>query len=450
MFLSFLYLGGSFCMAMILVYVSKQSQRCKYIFNLIFSGLVGINVRLTTSKEEFAGFEGPKINYSGELFEDAIFFEPAPLLFESGIRNQNVKLVEYKNIPCLFPVFDKHSSLPFDPFAAAFYMVSRYEEYFPFIKDKYDRYVASQSIASQKHFLQKPVVNYWAEMVKEIVNNYYPALKFRQKKYQFIPTIDIDAAYAFRLKGFVRNSGGFLKSLADRNFSEFFQRARVLSGLEKDPFDTYDYQFTLQKKYNLKPVYFILFADYGYNDKNISVGNIKFQYLLKTIADYAPVGIHPSFGSNFHPEKLEQEVANLSAVLKCEITKSRQHFLMLNFPATYRNLINLDIADDYSMGYASQIGFRAGIADTFPFYDLDSDTATHLQIHPFAVMDGTLADYLQIHVDEALQKIKPLIDETKAVKGTFMSIWHNVSLSNQGKWKDWRNVYEEMIQYALP
>jgi hypothetical protein len=123
---------------------------------------------------------------------------------------------------------------------------------------------------------------------------------------------------------------------------------------------------------------------------------------------------------------------------------------MLNFPATYRNLINLDIADDYSMGYASQIGFRAGIADTFPFYDLDSDTATHLQIHPFAVMDGTLADYLQIHVDEALQKIKPLIDETKAVKGTFMSIWHNVSLSNQGKWKDWRNVYEEMIQYALP
>ena len=44
---------------------------------------------------------------------------------------------------------------------------------------------------------------------------------------------------------------------------------------------------------------------------------------------------------------------------------------------SYQILIDLDITDDYTMGYATLPGFRAGIADTYRFYDLEHDNVTN-------------------------------------------------------------------------
>jgi hypothetical protein len=162
------------------------------------------------------------------------------------------------------------------------------------------------------------------------------------------------------------------------------------------------------------------------------------------------VGIHPSFNSNFNPKKLKLEKELLSKVLNREINCSRQHFLFLQFPSTYRNLINLDITDEYSMGFASQPGFRAGICSSFKFFDLEMDVETQLNIHPFTYMEGTLRDYLKISAEEAMDVIKPLIDEVKAVHGNFISIWHNESLGGMKRWTGWQKVYEDMIKIATP
>jgi len=276
----------------------------------------------------------------------------------------------------------------------------------------------------------------------------YPAIIFRKRTYRFQPTYDIDAAYSYNHKGLTRTLGGFLKASYSGNFPEVKQRLRVLLNFEKDPFDTFALQFKWQKEYALHPVYFILFADYGLNDKNIPVNDRNFQALIKAIADHAEVGIHPSYGSNSKPEKLVTEIARLSRVLRREITCSRQHFLKLELPSTYRNLINLDITDDYSMGFASQPGFRAGICDTFNFYDLDLETETKLRVHPFAIMDGTLIDYLRINPDHAYKQIDPMLSEVKSLGGTFISLWHNHTLSNEGQLKGWVKVYEELLKNA--
>lgn len=434
---------------MLLVYLSRVTRRSTYTLDLIFRELVGIDYKITTSAEEFLSYQGERVNYSAKAFDEELFFAAHSLLFENGIKNQEVKVIDFEDTIGLFPVYDKKSIFPFDPFAATFYLVTRYEEYFPFIKDNYGRYIANQCIAHQNNFLQKPVVNQWALKIRKRLFDFFPGIKFKTKKYSFIPTYDVDAAWSYRQKGFVRTIGGYLRSLADRNYEEMMLRTKVLLGLADDPFDTFSWQFELQKKYFLCPIYFILFAEYGLNDKNIPVNNVKFRHLLKILGDYAEVGIHPSFGSNFQRKKLEQEVSDLSFVLKREIVKSRQHFLMLSFPTTYRNLINLDITDDYTMGYASQPGFRAGIADTFYFYDLDADAATRLRVHPFAFMEGTLADYLKLSKEDALANMKALVDEVKKVDGTFISLWHNESLSDQQHWAGWRTVYEEMVRYAL-
>jgi hypothetical protein len=41
------------------------------------------------------------------------------------------------------------------------------------------------------------------------------------------------------------------------------------------------------------------------------------------------------------------------------------------------------------------------------------------------------------------------IKVVKSVNGEFISIWHNESLSDKGRWQGWRKVYEEMVKSAV-
>jgi hypothetical protein len=294
------------------------------------------------------------------------------------------------------------------------------------------------------------MVNIWAYQIGKILTYTFPGFKIAGHKYQFIPTIDIDAAWSYRQKGLFRTFGGYANSMVNLDFEAMLERSRVLFGKQPDPFDTYEFMHNIHRKYKLNAIYFILFAEYGFNDKNIPVKSRKFQTLIKSLADFNKVGIHPSYNSNDYPKKLRQEVENLSQVLNRPITKSRQHFLKVLIPTTFRNLINLDITDDYSMGFAAKPGFRAGICCTYKFYDLDLDTETKLNLHPFTFMEGTLRDYMGVTPEKAIEIIELLVEEVKAVNGTFISLWHNESLSELKRWKGWRNVYEEMIKLALP
>ncbi len=432
---------------MLLIYTHKITHRNKYIFNLIFKDYLSIDFALTDNVEEFKNSTVPKLSYTINPVADELFFTSRSLLFESGITEQNISIFEYNNEKVFFAT-GKASALPFDVFAASFFLVSRYEEYLPHIRDEHDRFDAKDSLAFQNNFLQKPLVNIWALWIKNALKNKYPQLQFPERKYQFVSTIDIDNAYAFREKGFTRSIGGYLKAFSKFDINEVKQRTKVLLGLEKDPYDTYDFQLEILRKHKFKSIYFFLLGDYGVNDKNLPIESKKFQSLIKTLGDYADVGIHPSYGSNKSKEQLKKEVGRLSKVLHRDVTKSRQHFLKLTLPETYRNLIDLDIKDDYTMGFASQVGFRASICTPFNFYDLDMELETKLKVHPFAIMEGTLKYYMKVKPEDAMKKIKPLIDEVKAVNGDFMSLWHNDTLNNQNLWIGWQKVYQEMVEYA--
>lgn len=432
---------------MLLIYTHKITHRNKYTFNLMFKDIIGIDFTLTTDVEEFERYDGAKLSYTHNPITDELFFTSRHLLFETGINEQNISVFEYEDHKVFFAT-GKASALPFDVFAASFYLVSRYEEYLPHIRDIHDRFDAKDSLAFMNGFLEKPVVNTWALLVKGLLQKKFPDLFFPEKKFEFISTLDIDNAYAYREKGFTRSIGGYLKSISDGNFSEIAERTRVLLGMEKDPYDTYDFQLEILKKYKFKSIYFFLLGDYGPNDKNLPIESTKFQSLIKMLADYAQVGIHPSYGSNSSKAQLKKEINRLSHVLHRDVTKSRQHFLKLTMPETYRNLIDLDITDDYTMGYAFQVGFRASICTPFNFYDLDTELETKLKIHPFAVMEGTLKYHMKLQPKAGFEKIRSLIDEVKAVGGVFISLWHNDTVNDRKIWKGWKAVYEEMVIYA--
>jgi len=326
--------------------------------------------------------------------------------------------------------------------------VSRYEEYLPSVKDIHQRFQAENSLAYKHDFLQKPLINIWANSLMQKIKQKHPDLEVISPTYNYISTIDIDNAFYYLEKGFVRSLAGFFASLFNFDFNGIQQRFAVLSGKKKDPYDTYDTQLKLQKEYNLKVIYFILLADYGLNDKNISFTKRKFQLLIKRLADYASIGIHPSYGSNTNFAKLPKEIKRLEGITKREVTKSRQHFVKLTSPETYNQLVDLGIRDDYTMGFASAIGFRASICSAYTFYNLDTETILPIKIHPFAVMDATLFYYLKLSPAKSIAQISALIEEVKNVNGTFISLWHNDTFSNYKQWEGWESVYKEMIKVA--
>lgn len=431
----------------LLIYTHQITSRNRYTFRLYFAELLGLHYKITDNEQEFRAYQGPRLSYTQQQLSDELFFNSRSLLFEAGITEQNITVFEWENRKVFYAV-GKSSALPFDLFAAGFYLVSRYEEYLPHIRDKLDRFDAHQSLAWQNGFLREPVINQWALLLATILCEKFPQLNCSLKSYTYVATIDIDNAWAYKEKGIVRTLGAIGRDLFKLDFTEFKNRIRVLTGLQKDPYDTYDFQLQLHKRYGINPIYFFLVGDYGINDKNIPVQNRRFRQLIRHIADYSQVGVHPSFGSNKFPEKLKVEISRLRSILHYDITRSRQHFLMLKFPDTYRNLWERDIRDDYSMGFANEVGFRAGICTPFNFYDLDLESEATLRIHPFAVMDATLNLYMKLKPEEAIIQVKELINKVREVKGVFMTLWHNETLSDEKQWQGWREVYEEILVFS--
>jgi len=433
----------------LLIFVSKKTNRLRYTFKLVFSDLLKYPYKLTTNLDEFQSSDLPKFIYNDKPSSDDLFFRSTELLLQRGIENPFLDPFDFEGIKAFFPVYDDESVLPFDVFAAIFYLTARYEEYQPYVRDEHGRFTAHLSISTELDILRKPVVNIWALKIKAILKEKYPSLKFRQLKFRFVPTYDIDSAFAYSQKGFIRSLGGYVLDIKDFNWEKVAQRTRVLTRMEKDPYNTFDLQIEYQKQNKLRPIYFILFGRYGQYDKNLNVRNKTFRQKIKKIGDYAQIGIHPSYNTIEYPERLSFEIDNLSRVINKEVSRSRQHFLRLMLPQTYRNLVEHDITDDYSMGYAALPGFRAGICSSYNFYDLDMEGETKLRIHPFAVMDGTLKDYMDLTPADAIEQIRVLINEVKAVNGTFISLWHNDTFSNQHRWVGWLRVYEELLKMAV-
>lgn len=425
---------------MIQVFSVKKTNRLDYTCEVLFKHILKCDYKIICAKNDL-DFNFPVLNYSEEKISDTLQIIPTELLFNDNIKKYTIEVEE----DYYFFKTSSNNLIRFDLLASSFYMLSRYEEYLPFESDLHDRFNAEDSLAYKNDFLKKAVVNRWAMKIKSHIQEIYPGYNFPNLEYNYISSFDIDIAYAYKNKGIIRLVGGGVKSLMKGDFEDLYKRIQYVLGLKSDPFDVYTYIFDSLDKYNLKSLFFFLTGELGEYDKNISLEKFKYQELIEGVSNKTNIGIHPSYGSNKSFAILKKEIENFRTKLNVEVVKSRQHYLKLSFPETYINLIKLGIKEDYTMGYASQIGFRAGICTPFPFFDLKKNLPTELMIHPFQVMDGTLNQYLKFTPDEALKEVEVICHEVKYVEGTFVTLWHNESLSEFRQWKGWKIVFEQMI-----
>jgi hypothetical protein len=428
------------------IYSAEDSPRLRYIAGIILEDILGLSWSVITDKRKLG--KHPVINYSADSIARSFKINPAALLFEKGIFPKQIVISEWKGLPAFFQI-SAGSDLPFDIFAASFFLVARYEEYCEAEHDDYGRFSSSSSIAVKNGFLERPVVDLWAKELAKALLNKFPNLVFRRNEYRSILTIDTDQPFAYLGKNLFRSISSFFGE-KNRNRGTVGDHYRIITKEAKDPFDVFDYVIENIEKNNIDTKFFFPVGNRSKYDNNPSWRNEEYRRLIHKIAAKFQIGLHPSFVAGGDGSLIETEANRLRVILGKEIAFCRFHFIRLFTPNSYNNVINAGISQDYSMGYPDAPGFRAGIARPYFFYNVIDDRLTDLKIIPFQVMDVTLYDYKKLDPEDSKEIILRLINETRKVGGLFVSIWHNTSLLENEDWKKWREVFEFMIKNQCP
>lgn len=428
---------------MLLVYTHKITPRLRYTFNHLCKRILGLEVRFTSKVEDFIAHDSLKMSYTKQPLSSELFVRSNDILFEQGLSDIEIKVQQWDNTKAFFSAGER-SDLPYDIFAASFYLLSRYEEYLPHVKDEYGRFMANESLAYKNRFLNQPVVDIWAYKLKSKLKERFPDYQFPDRVYKLKPVIDVPMAFYFKQKGLLRTIGGTLNDILRFRFRQLYQRYLVIMGFKRDPYDTFKWIITKQKQSDYKFLVLFLIGDYSTYDKNINSSKKEFISLIKSVSDYCEVGLKASYFSLDKIEILKREKIKIEGIINTELKAVRNSFSKLNLPSSYRNFIELDIFNDYSMGYVDTLGFRAGTCTPFQFYDLDYEVQTPLRINPYHVLDFGLLKYAS-QLDKSEHLIK-LIEEVKAVNGTFIPVFHNYSFSNIERWKGFKELFNMILE----
>lgn len=427
---------------MLLVYTHKISPRLKYVFKHICTRILGVEVDFTTQIESFIAHDSLKMSYTKQQLGNEFFIKSHDLLFEQGLSDVDVNVQPWENTKGFFSAGDK-SAIPFDIFAASFYLLSRYEEYLPHVKDEYGRFLATESIAFKNGFLEQPVVDIWAFKFRDALKLQFEDFNFPERKYSIKPIIDVPTAYHFKLKGVMRGVGGTIKELVQFKFKTLYTRFMVVFGLQHDPYDTFKYIVNKQKQSDYKFLFFFLLGDFSTYDKGTNPNSKHFISLIKHVADYCHVGLKASYFALENSEVLKKEKMRMEDILNVPLKASRQSFSKLNLPESYRNLIEHEILEDYTMGYVSFMGFRAGTCTPFLFYDLDYEVQTPLKINSYHLMDYTLLK--QHSLLDKKKALNTIINEVRSVNGEFIPIFHNYTFGDVERWKGFKELFNIIL-----
>src|ERR1700750_2763743 len=120
-------------METIVVYSPGNSDRLKYILDWLLKERLQLHYKVVTDEEEVKKL--PFCIAYGKSLPNSLSIPDNGLLWQTGVKQQEPDAGTWNNIPTLFHTANGQYTLPFDIFSAVFYLLSRYEEYYPFKAD---------------------------------------------------------------------------------------------------------------------------------------------------------------------------------------------------------------------------------------------------------------------------------------------------------------------------
>lgn len=420
---------------MITLYTDFESPRLTYICGHLFRTILGHELRITTNDEDKAD-----IRYSKKTKNSVLTIRPYGLLNEEDIHEQKISAISWEGLPAFFAT---EGDIPFDLFSAAFYLLSRYEEYTSKITDKHGRFTVQESAAFQLHFLEEPLVDLWANKLAALLPDI--GEPENPPSFTFIPTIDVDNVFAFRNRGLLGTLFCLMKDFKKGKKELFKLRLKVALRKQEDPYFNLKEVAEMHRGLQQKPYFFFHCGCFGEKDKRVVFPSRRYKKVRQEIDKDIVAGLHPSYHSSKHDWLFKLENKALVRCLGRETKHNRFHYLRFTLPDNYEKLIQLGIETDWSLCYSDNPGFRASTSFPFRFFNLMTNQERPLTIYPTAVMDKSLKKNLMLSTEESKKFISDMESKVKDVKGTFITLFHNEHLTDEMDWKGWKQLYQEIL-----
>lgn len=336
------------------------------------------------------------------------------------------------------------------------WMLSRQEEVGRTDLDSHGRFSAFSSHAFKHGYLERPIVDEWVCILKQLIERVWPDLVLKRHQFRTILSHDVDvpSRYAFNDRmELLRTMGGDV--LKRRDLRSALRAPWIWANSREtihplDPLNTFDWIMDLSEKKGLLSAFYFICGHTSSLDADYEPEDMRIRQLMRRIHERGhEIGLHPSYGSYQNSRTILQEANRLRSICAMEGIQQaewggRMHYLRWEHPTTMRAWAAAGMNYDSSLGYADHPGFRCGTCFEFPAFDPVEQKMLPLRVRPLVMMECSLIEkrYLGLGTgQDALDKALKLKNACQKVGGGFTLLWHNSSLQSPS----YKNLYESIL-----
>ncbi len=364
------------------------------------------------------------------------FDNPIPVLFwGKGYENGNHPFAERRT--------DGSIIFYADILAASFFLLSRWEEMVLPVHDEHGRFPASASTAYRHGFLDLPLVDQYALILRAWLHVVFPQITLRPPQFKVKLSHDIDH---IRMYSSWKRIPEYIKRHLFRDRSII----RVIRAIASGMFFRFDPYFSaifslakLSESHGFKSAFYFMTSSHGLRDEGYWESNLLGKKLVQMVKDRGhEVGFHPGYETHDNLELLVTEKGKLEKLLAMSAFGGRQHYLRFRVPATWRSWEQAGLQYDSTLGFPEHEGFRCGTCHPYHPFDLEQNREMAIVEIPLIVMDVTLISYQKLSPEQAQQSIRQLAHRCAEVGGIFTLLWHNTT------WDRTRSALDEMVSWS--
>ena len=336
-----------------------------------------------------------------------------------------------------------------DLFGGVFFMLTRWEETVGKKRDMHDRFPASESLLVKNGFILRPIVDEYSLLLRNWILAIGYLIPGKLSSFKLIPTCDVDTPFYWRTKPAWKTLGGRLLKHWNifESVKDYAEFKAVQSKGEKDPYDTFDYLMTLAEKNGTRFQFNFLGGGKTKFEGYYQIDDHDITSLMSDMKSRGhSIGVHPSYDAYKDLNMIKKEKKAVETNAEISISKSRQHYLRFAVPDTWKYLVEAGFAEDSTLGYAAEPGFRCGTCKPFPVFDIYQREQLPLIERPLLIMDVSFRMYKKLSIQESIALCEKIKTQVKKHNGDFVILWHNSSLSEIDGWEGWEEVLESLFR----
>lgn len=350
-----------------------------------------------------------------------------------------------------------------DLFGAAFHLLSRHEEVFSRVRDEHDRFPATASLAYRAGFLDRPLVDEYAVLLRTAMRALWPTLPLRTAQFHVRLGHDVDRPYRYAHMSLGRLILAMGADVINRQAPILALKRpgkwlTVRAGWEgHDPFFQFDWMMSVSEAHGIRSTfYFICGQTRAQFDADYDIAEPRMRRLLRNIHRRGhEIGLHPSYNCYRDSQAIKREFTRLRQVCSEEGIEqqswgARMHYLRFDAGSTPRLLDDAGLDNDATLSFADRAGFRCGTCRSFQLWDWGAGRPLRIREQPLIAMECSLLApaYEGLAYAAAEVKLQLLAERCREVGGEFSLLWHNSELATEMDRDSYRRVIETLPPFT--